>query len=279
MILRVITMLPERGHSRLFVRRLWALTLRVLYLHIGSWPRLIEVFYWPTINLLIWGFTSLYIAREIAHANLVIQTLLAGILLSEVLIRVEMGTMVLFMEEIWSRNLGHLFAGPLPVFDYVLGLFGLSFIRMIVAISVAVLVAWALFGFSLLALGWPLVAYIALLTVNGWWYGLLLMALLIRFGLAAEWLAWMSTWVIIPLIAPYYPVSILPVPLQFLSHLLPATYVFESVKSLIGGHAFNGHDLIISLLLNGFYFVVSGWVFSRAYAAARREGRLLQMGE
>ncbi len=270
---------PLQTPSILFLRRVYGLVLRVFYLHAGSWQRLIEVFYWPTINMLVWGFTSLYVMREIGHVSVIIDVLLGGILLGEVLLRTEMGTMMLFMEEIWSRNLGHLFASPLRRADYVIGLFAMSFVRMIVAVSMAVVVARYLFHYSLLGLGWPLVPYVGLLVINGWWCGLLLISMLIRFGLASEWLAWMGGWVIIPFVAPYYPVSVLPKALQIVSYSLPGTYVFDSMKAQIAGHGLQSDDLLIALGLNVFYMFVAAWVFRRAYRAARIRGTLLQSGE
>ena len=263
----------------LFLRRIYGLMLRIFYLHIESWPRLIEVLYWPTINMLSWGFTSLYIMREFAHVNVVMNVMLAGMLLSETLIRGSIGCLMLFMEEVWARNLGHLYASPMRMVDYIIGLFMMSSVRMMLGMSLAVIAAYFLFGFSILSLGAPLALYIALLMINGWWYGLLLVSMLIRFGLAVEWLAWMGAWLTIPLLAPYYPVSILPIPLQYLSHALPATYVFQSMKSQVAGQGALGNDLLIALGLNAFYMLLSIVVFRRAYAAARRQGSLLQMGE
>jgi len=264
---------------QLGLRRIYGLLLRTFYLHIGSWPRLIEVMYWPTINMLIWGFTSLYVLREVGHVTTIIDVMLGGILLGEILLRSQLGVMMLFMEEIWSRNLGHLFASPLRMPDYLVGLFILSFLRMAIAIIVAVIVAKYLFGFSLLSLGSPLISYIALLVVNGWWYGLLLIAMLVRFGLSTEWLAWMSSWITIPLIAPYYPVSVLPKALQYVSYALPGTYVFESMKSQFAGQGMLTDALLIAFGLNGFYMVVAILVFRAAYRAALERGSLLQMGE
>src|SRR5262249_55240680 len=148
----------------------------------------------------------------------------AGVLMSEILLRIGIGMMLLFLEEVWSRNLGHLFASPLKFSEYVGGVLFLSFVRATLSIIPAVIVANYLFHFSLLSLGLPLIAFLALLLLNGWWYGMLLLSLLVRFGLAAEWVAWMSTWLIIPLVAPYYPVAILPHWLQPISWSIPATY-------------------------------------------------------
>jgi ABC-2 type transport system permease protein len=233
LILPVIVTPEPKGQTSLilFTRRLWALVLRHVYLHIGSWPRLVEMLYWPVINMLVWGFTGLYIAKNLSNAVLIGDAMVGGVLLSEVVLRVSITLLILFLEEIWSRNLGHLFASPIRFFDYMVGLLFVCCLRVTLALTLAVIAAKWLFGFSLFSLGWPLVGYIPLLVMNGAWCGLLLLALLFRYGLAAEWMAWMGTWLLIPLIAPYYPVSILPHGLQIISWMIPATYVLESMKA------------------------------------------------
>lgn len=263
----------------LFLRRLWGLTLRHAYLHIGSWPRLIEMLYWPIINMSVWGFTSLYLIRQWTDAAIIGSLFVGGVLLAEVFVRTSITMLLLFLEEIWSRNLGHLFASPMTFFDYSVGLIGVALVRMALGVIPAMIVAKFLFGFSILSYGWPLAAFIVLLVLNGFWYGLLILSMLFRYGLAAEWMAWMSTWLIIPIVAPYYPVSILPQGVQVVSWALPATYVFESVKILVDQHELRVDYLLISLGLNIFYLAVAGLVFYLAYQGARKRGGILQVGE
>jgi ABC-2 type transport system permease protein len=273
---------PEGARQTvLFLRRLWGLALRHIYLHIGSWPRILEMLYWPIVNMATWGFVSLYLIRKFAEtdATIVSAALMAGVLLNEIFLRVIFNMLMLFLEEIWSRNLGHLFATPLKVSEYVLGLILSCLVRTTLALTPAIILARFLFGFSLFHLGAPLAAFIPLLALNGCWYGLLIVALLLRYGLAAEWLAWMSTWLFVPLVAPYYPVSILPEWMQTISYMLPATYVFESMKALIGQHELHAAYLWKALGLNIVYFVLASFVFYRAYRGARARGGLLQMGE
>ena len=269
----------EPRPMHLFLRRLLALLLRHVYLYLGSWPRLVEMIYWPMINILMWGFVSLYLLHQFSSAVIIANVFLAGVLLSEIPLRSNMGMMVLFLEEIWSRNLGHLFASPLRLSNYIASVIGLSFMRTTIALIPAILTAKYLFGFSLFSFGWPLLLYILLLLMSGWWLGLLVLSLLLRFGIAAEWIGWMSSWLLIPLIAPYYPVSILPHWLQGISWSLPATYVFESMKSLLNNGELHGDYLWISFGLNIFYFTLSSVIFYKSYQGARRRGGLLQVGE
>lgn len=272
-------MLNRQHLTTLFVRRIWGLALRHYYLHSGSWPRIVEMLYWPIVNMILWGFTSSYLLRTFTNTAIVSTTLIASVLLVETYVRVSTNMLVLFLEEVWSRNLGHLFASPIKFSEYICGLVFISMTRTAIALTPTILLAQYLFGFSLFDLGWPVAAYIGLLAFNGCWYGLLIISLLLRYGLAAEWMAWMATMLLTPLMAPYYPVSVLPHWLQLVSYSLPATYVFESVKAQINQQVIPTDNLLIALALNVVYFICASLVFWLAYRGAQRRGGLLQVGE
>jgi ABC-2 type transport system permease protein len=274
-----IAPLEAQSSGLLFTRRLWAVFFRHACLYIGSWPRILQLVYWPMINILAWGFTSFYIVKKMTGAAIIGNVLVGGVLLNEVFMRTNFMMVILFLEEIWSRNLGHLFASPLKLMDYTFSIIGTSLICMTISIIPAMAVAQWLFGFSILSFGWPLAAFYVLLAFNGFWYGLLVLAMLLRYGPAAEWLGWMSIYLLTPLIAPYYPVSILPSAMQYVSWSLPATYVFESMKSVVGGGDLHGENLWIALVLNCVYLVLASFVFRAAYRSAQRRGGILQVGE
>ncbi len=271
---------PERpDRPALLLRQIKGLALRHVYLHLGSWPRFVEMFYWPIVNMASWGFASVYIMHRFEGTAALGPSLVAGVLLSEMLVRVQVTMLMLFMEEMWSRNLGHLFASPLSFTSYITGTTAVALVRSALAITPALILAAYLFNFSILSLGWPLAAYIPLLAMSGVWCGNLILALILRYGLAAEWLAWMATWFLLPLTAPYYPVSILPAAMQATALALPPTYVFESVKSQIAGNGVHPENLLISLGLNLLYLAGSAFVLRAAWRSARCRGGLLQMGE
>jgi len=260
-------------------RRVYGIALRHVYLYLGSWPRLVEMMYWPMLNISLYGFISLSMVQRFGHTDVMTDAFLGGLMLAEIMTRTIMAIMIMYMEEVWSRNLGHLFASPLRLRDYVASLIGLGTMRCLVSVLPAFITVFYLFHFSILTLGWHLPLYAALLWFNGWWYGLAIVALLLRFGLAAEWLGWMCTWLLMPFMAPYYPVSILPHAFQIVSWALPGTYVFESMKMQLATGAARDDYLLIALALNTLYFTVATILFTRAYRFAKKSGGLLQMGE
>jgi ABC-2 type transport system permease protein len=270
---------PEATPGYLILRRIYGLAARHLYLYVGSWPRLVEMMYWPILNITLYGFVSLSIVHRFGHTDVTTDAFLCGLMLSEILVRTQLGMLVMYMEEVWSRNLGHLFASPLRLRDYVVGLIGLCTARCLLSVIPAFAIVYFLFDFSILRLSWDLPLYVLLLCFNGWWYGLLIVSLLLRFGLAAEWLGWMSTWLLMPFMAPYYPVAILPHAFQAVSWILPGTYVFESMKIQLATGAGRPDYLVIALILNLLYFAGAVFILTRAYHGARKNGGLLQMGE
>ena len=141
--------------NRAALRRIWGLVYRHLALYRRSWPRVLELMYWPVLQMVVWGFTTSYlIGLQGNSAALAAGTLLGGVLLWEVALRSQMGFSLSFLEEIWSRNLGHVFVSPLRPRELVAALMGMSVIRVVVGVLPAVLLAWLLYAFGLFALGW-----------------------------------------------------------------------------------------------------------------------------
>ena len=152
------------------LRRMWGLMYRHLALYRRSWPRLLELAYWPVLQMCIWGFTASFLAARagsgIAMAG---GLLLGGVLLWEVALRSQMGVAVSFLEELWSRNLGHVFVSPLRPWELVAALLGISILRMLIGVLPAVLLAWLLYAFNLFAMGPIIVLFFVNLVIMGWW--------------------------------------------------------------------------------------------------------------
>src|SRR6202167_2804587 len=142
-------------------RRIWGLMYRHLALYRRSWPRLLELAYWPVLGMCIWGFTATFLTRRLGTgASVTVSALLGGVLLWEVCLRSQMGMAISFLEELWSRNLGHVFVSPLRPWELVTALIGMSFIRMTIGVTPAIALAWALYAFNLFALGPVLVLFL-----------------------------------------------------------------------------------------------------------------------
>ncbi|MFB3087067.1 MAG: ABC transporter permease, partial [Acidiferrobacterales bacterium] len=181
------------------LRRIAALVLRHLYLLRRSWPRVLELMYWPTVQMILWGFITLFLVTNSSWVAQASGVLISAVLLWDVLFRGQLGVALIFMEEMWSRNLGQLFVSPLRPSELIAALFIMSLIRTLIGVGGAALIAIALFHYSVFDLGLPLIAFFVNLIVMGWAIGLLVSGIVLRYGLGAESLAWIGIFALQPL--------------------------------------------------------------------------------
>ena len=261
-------------------RRIWGLCYRHLALYRRSWPRLVELAYWPTLQMLIWGFTASFIAaRAGAPVAIAAGTLLGGVLLWEVALRSQMGVAITFLEEVWSRNLAHVFVSPLRPWEMLAALVTVSMLRMIIGVLPAVLLAWALYAFDLFAMGPVVVLFFLNLMIMGWWVSLGVLSLILRHGAGAEALAWSVLFGLTPFSAVFYPVSVLPALVRPFALALPSAHVFEGMRAAIGQGVVRWDHLAWALGLNVVWMAAALLVFAGQFRHARQGGALLNIGE
>lgn len=261
------------------LRRIGALVLRHYYLFRGSWPRILEMAYWPTVNMLLWGLTSQFLAGDSGWVARSGGVFIGAVLLWDVLFRGNLGMALAFLEEMWSRNLGQLFVSPLRPIELVAAMLVMSLLRTTVGILPAALLAMPMFDFSIFALGWPLLAFYANLLFFGTVMGLCVSSLVLRFGLGAESLAWVIIFALAPISCIYYPISVLPVWLQPVAWALPSTHVFEGLRATMLDHDFSSGHFLTALGLNVLYAVAAAALFLSVFQTARKKGLLLNVGE
>jgi ABC-2 type transport system permease protein len=262
------------------IRRIWGLMYRHLALYRRSWPRLLELCYWPVLNMCIWGFTARFLAMRTGNSMVAAgATLLGGVLLWEVTLRSQMGMSISFMEEMWSRNLGHVFVSPLRPFEMVAALIGMSIIRMAAGVLPAILIAWGLYAFNLFSLGPILVLFFINLMIFGWAVALGVVSLILRHGSGAEALAWGVLFGLAPFSAVFYPVSVLPAVVRPLALALPTAHVFEGMRAAVLSGTIRWDHLAAAFGLNIVWILAAGILFARQFHAARVSGALISIGE
>jgi ABC-2 type transport system permease protein len=270
--------LPPTGVSA-SLRRIGAMIRRYIYLLRSSGIRLIELIYWPFLQMLTWGFLQKYLAATTSPLAQGAGVLIGSVLLWDILFRSKIGFSTTFIEEMWSRNLGNLLTSPLRPFELVAALSVWSVIRLGVSMGPVAVAAYFIFGFNLLDLGLALVAFFAVLVLTSWSLGLLSAGVILRYGLGAEELAWSLAFVLLPLSCVYYPVAVLPHWLQPVALALPPTHVFEGMRAILLHGTFEARELWWALGLNAIYLLVGYMAFSWFLQSARINGSLLQLGE
>ena len=260
-------------------RRIAAMVRRYWYLIRGSWPRLAELAYWPTVQMILWGLVSQFFMTQSSWLAQAGGVLIAGVLLWDLLFRGQIGFTICFLEEMWSRNLGHLFVSPLRPWELVVALITMSAIRTVLGGVFAAVIAILLYEFSIFDLGLPLLAFFLVLMGMGWGIGMVITAIVLRAGLGAESLAWVAMFALAPISAVYYPVETLPEAVRWLAWLTPSAHVFEGMRALMVEGVFRWDLLGRALLLDVVYLGIGAATFAWAFAKAREEGKLLQTGE
>ena len=267
------------------LRRVAAMVIRYLYLLRTSWPRVLDLIYWPAVQMITWGFLQSFISqasnRGVATAPLAMAagTLIGAVLLWDILFRGQLGFAISFLEEMWSRNIANLLMSPLRPLEFVASLMVMSVIRLAIGlVPVTGLAIW-FFGYNLWGLGLALGAFFANLILTSWSVGIVVCGLVLRHGMGAEAFAWSVMFLMMPLACVYYPVSVMPHWLHYVAWCLPPTYVFEGFRALAQEHVFRADLMLRALAINLGLFAVAVEIFLALLNSARRSGSLLQTGE
>jgi ABC-2 type transport system permease protein len=253
-------------------RRILAIVLRQYFLIRGSLSRVLPLFVWVAVDIILWGFITRYL-NAIAGAGLdFVPMLLGAALLWDFFTRVMHGVTMAFFEDVWSRNFLNLFASPLSIAEYLAGLVLSSVATSSIGLCAMLLVATAVFGLSFAVYGLMIVPFVLVLFIFGIALGILGTALVLRLGPAAEWFVWPIPALVSPFAGVFYPVATLPLWMQYVSRLLPASYVFEGMRAVLAGRAWSP----VSLLGGGAIAIVdlllACWIFTRVYRYAVRTG-------
>jgi Predicted membrane protein len=239
------------------IRRILSLMLRHFYLIKASLPRIVDLIYWPTVQIILWGFVSKFFTMHSSYFNNTAGIILSAAILYDFLFRSSISYNMLFLEEIWSRNLINLFVSPIKISEIVIALTCTALLRTMIGLVPAVLIAIPLFGISLLELGYPLILLLLSLYIFGITLGLLVTAGLVRFGPSFENIAWASLFFIAPIGCIYYPVEILPNWLQPIALALPLAHIFEETRSILITNTVHYSNIYYALMLKYDLFIFS----------------------
>ena len=266
-------------HFEIAPHRIAAMVTRYWYLLLSSWPRLLELLYWPALQIITWGFLQTYIATNAGFFARAGGTLIGAVILWDILFRGQLGFSISFLEEMWARNVGNLMMSPLKPIEFLISLMIMSLIRLAIGVIPMTLLAMFLFDFNFYSIGLPLIAFFCNLIFTSWSVGIFVSGLVLRNGLGAESIVWTLMFALMPLACIYYPVSVLPGWLQYLAWTLPPTYVFEGMRALLMQHVFRADLMMAALAINAVLFVASFAIFLALLRSAKRHGSLLQGGE
>lgn len=256
--------------------RIWALGLRHLLVLRRSFPRWLEIFYWPLMDLLVWGFVTVYLTRLGGRLPGAVGFLLGALILWDLLFRAQQTITVGFLEDVWSRNLTNVFVSPVTPGEFLVSsiLFGLF--KVLVAMALMSGLALALYGFNLLVLGWSLIPLALCLLVFGWALGIVTTAVILRYGPSAEVLAWGLPFLAMPFSAVFYPLSVLPPAVQQVAWLLPSAHVFEGMRMVLWKGVVPVQHLVWAAGLGLLYLLVAIVFFRVVFRVVKVRGLLVR---
>jgi len=261
------------------INRIFGLFLRHFFLIKGSLPRILDLIYWPTIQIILWGFISKFFSTYSDYYNNTVGVILTCAILYDFLFRSSISFNMLFLEEIWSRNFTNLFIAPLKISEIITSLVATALIRTLIGLVPAILITSPLFGISILELGMPLFFLFLSLYIFGITLGLFVSSGLLRYGPAFENIAWSSLFLLAPLGCIYYPIEILPEIFQNISRGLPLVYIFEEARSILVTNEVNYDNIKNAFMLNSLYLFLGIFLFYYSFAQARKKGSLINIGE
>jgi len=255
-------------------RRTAALLLRQFYLLRGSPARIVPLFSWVAIDIVLWGFITRYLNSVSGARFNFVPAMLGAVLLWDFMTRVMQGITTAFLEDVWSRNFLNLFASPLSVSEYLGGLVLSSIATSTVGLAVMVALATLVFGLSFFVYGVMLAAFLLVLFLFGIALGIFGSALVLRFGPAAEWFIWPIPAFISPVACVFYPLATLPHWMQWLARIIPPSYVFEGMRQVLARQAraqpASAHLAVTPLLTGSLLALVYLLLMARAFAAVYR---------
>ena len=259
--------------------KIFALSLRHIYLIKGSFPRILDLIYWPTIQIFLWGFISKFFTLNSSFYENTVGIILSAAILYDFLFRSSISYNMMFLEEIWSRNFTNLFIAPMKIGEILTSLVATALIRALIGLIPAILLTSPLFGISILDLGIFLFFIFLSLYLFGITLGVLVSAGLLRYGPSFENIAWSTMFLLAPFGCIYYPIDILPDVFQKIAYLLPLVYIFEEARNILINQTVDIQNIYYAFMWNGVYFVLSIALFYYSFNVAKNKGTLINMGE
>lgn len=238
---------------------------------------LVETFFWPTIDVIIWGLMTTYFTQIDGGGRVVVSFLMGGLILWNIVWRAQQDISMSFLRNVWSRNMLNLFITPLTPFEFVIATMILGLLKIIFTLLIVSTLAFSLFSFNLFSLGFALLPFFISLIAFAWTTGILITGLIICFGMRVQSFAWSLIALFHPLSAVFYPISALPSFLQKIAWFLPTAHIFEGMREVLRFGTLSSEHLIWAFGLNVVYLIFSTWFFIFMFEKAREKGKLAKV--
>lgn len=261
------------------IRRIFGIFLEHIFRLRHSFEEIVDTFYWPLMDVILWGFLTVYISKQSGFGSFLISFLLGGLILWTIVWRCQQDISISFLVDVWYQNLLNIFGSPLLPWEFLTATIFLGVIKMFITLALMTIVAYFFYSFSLLSLGFYLIPFLGLLLMFGWAMGIFITALIIYFGRRIQNFAWSFIVIFQPISCVSYPLSSLPEWIRPISLSLPTTYIFEGMREVLTNNYIDPSYLISALILDLCYLIAALLIFKFLFEKAREKGRLARAQE
>ncbi len=237
-----------------------------------NYDRLTDLFYWPALDLFIWGLVGLYFAKRSSNSIQSVPIILTGLVFWIVIWRAQYEINLNILAEFWDRNLVNLFVSPLKVQEWIISFLIFGFIKTIISVSFSATLSYFLYGYNIFDFGFYLIVFCLSLLMTGWAFGFLIAGFIIRFGTRIQTLAWAGAAVLSPFSAAFYPVDVLPSWAQEIAKVVPSSYIFEQMRSFLFKGEIQANMIVLSFALNIIYLIISTSFFIYMFNKSKQLG-------
>lgn len=248
---------------------IWALTLRYLHLFVHDTNVKISTFYWPFLDIVLWGFLGSWLqsSNVSGFANYQLVTLLC-IVLWQVTARSAQFVFRCFLEELWTRNLVNIFSLPISLPEWIASIIIYSGIMTIITALFCIMLMVAFYNISFWYLLSMMLLFAPPLFISGIWLGFICLQSLAYFGKRADEIGWVLSWFFAPFSAAFYPLDILPVWAQHVSACLPMSYAIDGMRKYLilqeDPLPYVIKAYVMSIAYAGIAILIFAWLFQRA---------------
>jgi len=252
----------------------------MIYRYALSWNReleeLLEAFWWPSFDILLWGFMTVYLQKQSGAASTVTGFIVGAIIFWMFVYRSQQEIAVLFLREYWNHNFLNIFTSPITITEYLLSTIIVGVFKLLISAAWMSLLSYLLFHFSIFSFGWYFIPLVLNLLLVGWWAGFLIMGLVIQYGYRVQAFAWSLIVIIQPFSGVMYPVSVLPQWMQSVSYILPTRYIFENMRLVLLTGSIDWIGVGIATALNALYIIIALLFLRYGFAQARKTGMIIK---
>ncbi|MBI2775226.1 ABC transporter permease [Candidatus Dependentiae bacterium] len=253
--------------------RIWAMVVRYMLTWIRNLHNFLDDILWPILDIILWGMTSMWMQdQQQGSLSSNILVLLSCLVFWYVVQRAHDAVSMNALEELWDRNFINLFSTPLTIFEWMSAIIILSFFRIFYTLFICIAMVWFLYSCNIFSSGLMLLPFLFSLLLSGLFIGFFTTAFVMYWGRKALFFSWTVSWIFSPFSSVYYPLESLPKWGQYIGKLMPMTYAFEGLRTIVTHHHFPMDYLLISIVLNIIYVILSMMFFVFMFEQSRIKG-------